>query len=111
MNDFDLESKLKSIKVPARAGEYWEGFPSHVRSQLRRPVFVERAQTRFVPQWGWNSGLAVACVVMFFSLLPAFHAVLKDERALQQDAKKFPRQLHLLMADEHGMQYLVTDRD
>ena len=111
MNDLDLESKLKSVKIPARTDEYWEDFPSRVRSQLRRPVSAEWAQPRFMPQWSWNSGLAMACVVMFFSLLPAFHAVLKDERALQQNAKKFPQQLHLLMADEHGMQYLVTDRD
>ena len=109
MNDSELKSKLKSVRVPEKTDEYWEDFPSRVRSQLYRPVAVERAQTRWMPQWAWSSGLATACVVLVLSLWPVFQNVVKDERAWQRDAAQFPHQLHLLMADEHGMQYLVSE--
>ena len=109
MSDFELESKLRSVRVPEKTDEYWENFPAHVRSQLRRPVAAERTQTRWMPQWAWSSGLATACVVLVLSLWPAFQAVVRDERAWQRDAARLPHQLHLLMADEHGMQYLVSE--
>ncbi|HXB61140.1 MAG TPA: hypothetical protein VNU95_16325 [Candidatus Acidoferrales bacterium] len=109
MSDFELESKLKSVRVPEKTDEYWEDFPGRVRSQLRRPAIVERTRTHWMPQWAWSSGLAAACVVLCLSLWPAFQTVVKDERTIQQDAARFPHQLHLLMADEHGMQYLVSE--
>ena len=113
MSDFELESKLRSVRVPEKTDEYWEDFPALVRSQLHRtrarPAAVERAQTRWLPQWAWGSGLATACVVLCLALWPAFQTVVKDERAFQRDAARFPHQLHLLMADEHGMQYLVSE--
>jgi hypothetical protein len=109
MSDFELESKLRSVRVPEKADEYWHDFPAQVRLQLRRPPAVERAQTRWMPQWAWSSGLATACVILCLSLWPAFQTVVKGERTLQRDAARFPHQLHLLMADEHGMQYLVSE--
>ena len=36
MNNFDLDAKLKSLRVPERTEEYWNDFPSQVRVQLRR---------------------------------------------------------------------------
>jgi hypothetical protein len=109
MNDFELESRLKAVRVPEKPDGYWEDFPGQVRLQLRPPVTMERAQTRWMPQWAWNSGLALACVVLSLSLWPVLQTVAKDERNLQRDAARFPHQLHLLMADEHGMQYLVSE--
>lgn len=109
MNNFELESKLKSVRVPEKTDEYWEDFPARVRSQLHRPAVMEQARTRWMPQWAWSSGLATACVILCLSLWPALQNVVKDERALQRDAARFPHQLHLLMADEHGMQYLVSE--
>ncbi len=133
MNDFELESKLKAIRVPQKEDEYWEDFPRRVRSQLGRPAPVERAKSHFLPQWAWNSGLALGCVTLILLLLPAFHAALLDEQALQRDAARLsaidwpkdyrdeqawqrdaarlPRQLRAFVADEHGMQYLVAERD
>ena len=111
MNDFELESKLKAIPVPAREEEYWEDFPRRVRSQLGRSTAAEPQSTRLMPQWAWSGGLALACVVFSLLLWPVFHAALLDEQALQRDAARLPKQLHVLMADEHGMQYLVAERD
>jgi len=108
MNDFELKSKLKSVRVPARTDEYWEEFPSRVRSQLPRPAAGEHTQSRVMPQWAWSGGLALACVISTLLLLPAFQKALRDERVLRA---RLPHQLHLLMADEHGMQYLVAGSD
>jgi hypothetical protein len=109
MNDSELQAKLNAVRAPEKTEEYWENFPAQVRSQLRRPMAMEQSQTRWMPRWSWSSGLATACVVLVLSLWPAFQAIVKDERALQRDAARFPHQLHLLIADEHGMQYLVSE--
>ena len=109
MNDSELKSRLKAVRVPEKSDGYWEDFPGQVRSQLRRPAAVERARAGWMPQWAWNSGLALACVVLSLSLWPALQTVARDERTFQRDAARFPHQLHLLMADEHGMQYLVSE--
>lgn len=109
MNDFELESRLKTVRVPAKTDEYWEEFPAAVRSQLPRPVPAERRQADFLPNWAWSGGVALVCVVLAVLLWPVAHALLKDERVLQREAARLPHQLHLLMADQHGMQYLVQE--
>jgi hypothetical protein len=111
MNDFELESKLKAIPVPAREEEYWQDFPRRVRLQLGRSIVAKPPPARLLPQWAWSGGLALACAVLSLLLWPVFHAALLDEQALKKDAARLPKQLHLLMADEHGMQYLVAERD
>lgn len=112
MNDRDLEIRLKSIRVPCKTEEYWDDFPSRVRVQLNRPVSIPPAQIS-VLRWGseWSVGLALALVISILSVAPVFYAALKDETALRRDAERFPQKVHLLMADQHGMQYLIADRE
>ena len=109
MNDFELESKLKSIRAPERTPEYWEDFPSRVRSQLR-PVFVERRQKAFVPRLAWGGAIALAGLVFALAFWPAFQAALKNERAVRRELAQLPKHLRVLMADEHGMHYLIADQ-
>jgi hypothetical protein len=111
MNDFELEAKLRAVRVPARDEEYWKDFSRRVRTQLGRSAVVEPLPTRLLPQWARNSGLALAGVTFCLLLCPIFQAALQDEQMWQRDAAKLPKQLHVLMADEHGMQYLVSERD
>lgn len=108
MNDHQLEARLRMLPVPERTEDYWDAFPSRVRLQL---ISAERPSRRRVPKWGWNSGLAFACAISVVMMVPLFNAALKAERTLQRDAEKFPQNVRLLMADEHGMQYLVADRE
>jgi hypothetical protein len=108
MNDRQLEARLRMLHVPERTEEYWDVFPSRVRLQL---ISAERTPRRQAPQWGWNSGLAFACAISVMLLVPLFNAALRGERILQRDAEKFPQNVRLLMTDEHGMQYLVADRE
>lgn len=111
MNDFDLEAKLKSVRVPERPDEYWVDFPSRVRMQLTRSAPGERVHFQGSLRWGWNGGLALACVLLFFLLVPMFHAALKNDRSLRRDAERFSQGMRALMADEHGMQNVVTDSE
>lgn len=109
MNDRELESRLKAVRAPVKADEYWEDFPGRVRMQLPRPAAAERRQTRATPLWALSGGLALACVTFILLLWPAFQTVVRDERVLQREAARLPNGLHALMADEHGMQYLVQE--
>jgi len=109
MNDFELESKLKRVPLPARTGEYWEHFPSHVRSQLR-PVLVERPQKTFLPRLAWGSAAALACLIFALTLWPASQVVLKDARVFRRELAQFPNHLRVFMADEHGMHHLIADQ-
>jgi hypothetical protein len=109
MNDFDLESKLKSVRVPARTEEYWETFPSQVRSQLH-PVCPAPAQRNSLPRLAWASAIVSACLVFAFVILPACHVALKDERVFRRELTELPHHLRVLMADEHGMHYLIADQ-
>src|ERR1035441_2235736 len=59
MNDFDLESKLKSVPVPERTDEYWYDFPSRVRVQLRRERDQSVPVRAWRPQLAWAGGLAL----------------------------------------------------
>ncbi|MGH7952400.1 MAG: hypothetical protein ACREFE_10855 [Limisphaerales bacterium] len=109
MNDFELESKLKSLRVPERTEEYWENFPTRVRSKLR-PVFVKRPRKIFLPQFAWGGAIAVACLFFILALFPAFQAVLKNEKSFQRELAQLPDHLRVFMADEHGMHYLIADQ-
>ena len=108
MNDFELESKLKSVPVPDRSPDYWEDFPSRVRVQLR-PQFVERQQNVFWPRLAWAGGLAFACV-MFAVVLPAVNTALQKGPALRKELAELPHHLRVFMADEHGLNYLIADQ-
>jgi hypothetical protein len=109
MNDFDLEAKLNAVQIPERTEEYWDDFPSRVRVQLGRTIPQESARWQGGLQWRW--GLAMAGVLFVLSLAPVLRAAVKDEQALRRDAEKFPQKVHALMADEHGMQNLITDSE
>lgn len=65
MNDFDLESKLKTVRVPERGGEYWESFPHRVLAKSRATP-VERPQRVWLPRLVWGSSIAFACLVAGF---------------------------------------------
>ena len=35
MKNFDLDSELKSARVPERGGDFWDAFPRRVLAELR----------------------------------------------------------------------------
>ena len=116
MNDFELKSKLKNVPVPERTEEYWDDFPARVRSQLRRPAPPTELRENWLPSFAWKFSFSVACLViglLVFNqpLKAASTAVFQKEKAVQQQLAALPRHLRILMADEHGLHYLIADKE
>jgi hypothetical protein len=114
MNDFELESKLKSVRVPERPDEYWNDFPSRVRVQLRRErrEFMPRGSWR--PRLAWAGGFAVAVALVFVCV--QFHplqtvslAITKQQRHFHAQLARLDAGLHVLMLNTDGMGYLLTE--
>jgi len=112
MNDFDLESKLKSLRVPARTEEYWNDFPSQVRVQLRqaRPELSERSfgGLRFAFAGGFALALILVCIE-FHPLQTVSLAIAKQERHLHTQLARLDTGLHKLMLNTDGMGYLLAE--
>jgi len=114
MNDFDLESRLKSVRPPERSGEYWNDFPARVRVQLRhtRHEFTPRSIWR--PRLKWAGAFALALALMyvgerFHPLETASKAITKHERHLRQQVAQLESGLRILMFNPHGMGYLLAE--
>ena len=110
MNDFELESKLKSVRVPERPEDYWENFPSQVRVNLRRAPVEFAPRKNHSPRLAWACGMTLACAIFTLMIVPAFQIALKDERVVHRELAQLPQHLRVLMADEHGLHYLVADQ-
>lgn len=108
MNDFELESRLKSVRVPERTEDYWENFPSQVRVNLRRAEFSSRKI--FWPRLAWAGGLAFGCLFLCMTLAP-IHFALKNGKNIRRELTELPQHLRVLMADEHGLHYLIAEKE
>ena len=110
MNDSELISRLKDVRPPERSTEYWDDFPSRVRVQLRPVSAMRKGETRFFPRLAWVGGLAFACLVLNLTLWPA-HFILKNEKTLSREFAQLPDHLRIFMADEHGLHYLIAEKE
>ena len=118
MNDFELESKLKSVPLPARTEDYWENFPVRVRAKLR-PDRADWAPRNNPSPWlVWAGGIACACLVIGLSVWcerhprqNPFYALIQNERAIRKELAQFPGHLRVFMQDEHGMHRLIADQE
>jgi hypothetical protein len=116
MNDFDLDAKLKSVPLPERPENYWENFPSQVRVNLPRASMRPAAENLWLSRLAWAGGLAL-CLIFgiwcaeFQPLKTASIAISKKETHVRRELAQFQTKLHVLMRDEHGMHYLIADKD
>ena len=116
MKDFDLESKVKAVRVPERDEDYWEAFPRRVLAELRRVPAERPARRAFMPGLLWCGRLALACLMLGFCLwqsrmpMTLSHALRKDEQELRQSVTRFQNNLGRFMQDEHGLHRLIEDQ-
>ena len=116
MNDFDLEAKLKSVPLPERAEEYWENFPTRVRWQLHRAEPAPALRENLWPQFVWKISTGFACLVLGLVVLgqpmkAASGTLFKNEKLVRQQLAELPSHLRIFMADEHGLHYLVAEKE
>jgi hypothetical protein len=116
MNDFELESKLRSVPVPERPPEYWENFPARVRLQLRRTTSKPEVRENRLPQFAWKMSIGFACFVIGLLVLgqplkAASGAFFNKERMFRCELEQLPDHLRVFMQDDHGMHYLVADQE
>ena len=114
MNDFELESKLKSVPLPERPDEYWSDFPSRVRVQLprERREFAPRSVWRPRLAWAGGFALAVALVVVciqFHPLQAVSLAITKQQHQFHAQLARLDTGLHKLMLNTDGMGYLLNE--
>lgn len=114
MNDFDLESKLKSVRVPERPEDYWEDFPSRIRVQLRRERREFAPQSAWRPRLAWAGGLALAVAfvfvcVEFHPLQTMSQAIAKQERHFKMQLARLDTGLHKLVLNTDGMGSLLAE--
>ena len=120
MNNYELQQKLKGLPVPERTEEYWNDFPGRVSSQLRRPAVQPAVKQEMDNRWrirfAWQFAASVACLfvgllIVHQPLRAASSAVMRQEIALRHELNSLPKHLRILMADEHGMHYLIADKE
>jgi hypothetical protein len=116
MKDFDLDAKLKSVPLPERTEDYWENFPAQVRWNLRRAAMQPEAPESWRPQLAWKFGVSFACLVVGLLVLSqplkaASCAIFQKEHFVRQQLAALPGELRVLMADEHGLHYLVAEKE
>jgi hypothetical protein len=116
MKDFDLESKVKAVRVPERGEDYWEEFPQRMLKELRALPAERPAPRAWMPGLFLGGQLALSCLMLGFCLwqsrMPrAFsHALLKDEKELRQSVERFDHNLGRFMQDEHGLHKLIEEQ-
>ena len=114
MNDLDLESKLRSVRVPERPDEYWDDFPSRFRVQLRRERQVSTPPSVWRPRLAWAGGFALAVAVVFaciqfHPLQTASLAIAKQQQHFHAHLARLNAGLHVLMLNTDGMGYLLAE--
>ena len=117
MKDFDLKSKIRSIRVPQREEEYWEAFPQRVMAQTRNARNDQRTtRENFMAGIWWGARLAVTCLMLGFCLWESqvprtvSHVLRQDEREFRQSIQRIDYNVGRLMQDEHGLEQLVGDQ-
>ena len=116
MNDFELETKLKSVPLPERSAEYWENFPAHVRWQSHRAAPTSAVQKNGWLPFAWKMTAGFACLVLSLLVLSqplqaTAGALFKNEQRVRQQLAELPGHLRVFMADEHGLHYLVAEKE
>jgi hypothetical protein len=116
MNDFDLEAKLKNVPLPERSEGYWEDFPAQVRRHLRRTASEREVRENLFPQFAWKMGIGFAGLVIGLLLLnqplkAATCAIFQNEKIIRRQLAQLPNHLRIFMADEHGLHYLIAEKE
>ncbi|HEY4417017.1 MAG TPA: hypothetical protein VGO57_15110 [Verrucomicrobiae bacterium] len=112
MNDAELEARLKNVPVPERAEAYWQDFPLQVRVNLRRRAVIAPLRRVWLPRLIWTGGFAAGIVFgLWLAQSQPVKMALQREHRFRMELAQFPTHLRVLMQDEHGLHYLVAEKE
>lgn len=114
MNNFELEQKLKSVRVPERPDDYWEDFPARIRVQLRRAPVPAEPRRVWQPRLAWAGGFALAVALLLVEIevqpIHAFSlAINKQKQNFHAQLARMDSGLHKLILNTGGMGYLLAE--
>ena len=117
MNDFDLESKLKTVRVPERDEDYWEAFPRLVMAKSRATP-ARTVRQSWLHHFAWEGSIAFACLVAVLGFVLAFghpkksvtYAMLTNVKSFQAELVQFQGRVRVLMQIDHGLHSLIEDQ-
>jgi hypothetical protein len=118
MKRIDLESQIKSVRVPERDEEFFRDLPQRVLARAQAapepsPLPRSFSFSLFAIQ---TSKFVFPAVVLGFCLwqsrMPqaAFRALQEDRQEVRVALAQVHSSLDTLMRDEHGLHYLVQDQ-
>jgi len=113
----DLESQIKSVRVPERDGEFWQTLPHRVlaKAQAAPKPTPRDSVLPFAFCLLHYSKFAFAALLLGFCLwqsqLPqaVSHTLLNDGRQARLALAQVHDGLDALMRDEHGLHNLIQD--
>ena len=116
MNDSELDSKLRMLRVPERDEEYWEALPCRVVTKaVRRPVAAP-ARILF-PRLAWAGAVALAILLVAFgwcigSGIPrkTIRYAALSVRSFQRELAQVPQRARTLMRVDRGLQGLIEEQ-
>jgi hypothetical protein len=117
MKPFDLESKLKSVRVPDPDEEFWEDLPKRVLARAQAvpapdsPARPLRHSLFTIQNSKFILAVLAAAFCLWQSRLPQAisRRIWQDGRQTRLALAQLPERLDTLMHDEHGLHDLVQD--
>jgi len=119
MKDSELESLLRSSRVPKRPDGYWADFPGRITQSA---AAAGRGATRQSmhesgPGWlapvAWGTALAMACVMIGFGIgasnRSAIASLLKHSQALQCQWTSAPTQFAILARSDQALRRTLSE--
>jgi hypothetical protein len=113
----DLESQIKSVRVPERDAEFWQTLPHRVLAKAQAaPKATPRASAMpfafcLLPYSKFVLAILVLGFCLWQTRMPqaVSNAVLKDGRQMRLALARVHDGLDTLMRDEHGLHNLIQD--
>ena len=116
MKRFDLESKVKSLRVPEREADYWEAFPKRVMTELSAAPAARPARRDFPARVTVVRPNSAGLPDVRFLLVADWGApgpgpaLRENEQEWRKSVAQLDNNLSRLMQDEHGLDHLIEDK-
>jgi hypothetical protein len=116
MNDSELNSKLRMLRVPERDELYWEMLPRRVVARARNRPVVEAPRILF-PRLARAGAVALMILLVGFGWCLAsgmprktIHSAAHSVRSFQRELAQVPQRARALMRVDRGLHGLIEEQ-